>query len=626
MPPNGAPTLELQGSNLRDRVPTDAYRALRRGFGRKRSENVGYEALSARRSAPRDSKRTSMPLNPAIRFSPDAVVMPGMKLMGRQAAGTGFLRAAVANRSDGPLWGFSPNGRDGKIFSQVVRGIDPQAEARWIPAHQALDLFERIGTAYWPAPGLAEPARARLRKGVSAYSLCGVTHTTATHRAMDGVCEMLTAPVMPWDALICTSASVAETVRTWFETESDYLRWRFGSALNLTLPQLPVIPLGVHTEDFNFSPAEKASARQRLDIGEDEVVALFLGRLIFHGKAHPYPMYVGLERAARQTGKRIVLIQCGRAPLPAIEKAFRDGAAEFCPDLRAIFTDGYDPEVRRRSWASADLFISMSDNIQETFGLTPVEAMAAGLPAVITDWNGYKDTVRDGIDGFRIPTFAPPPGQGEDFARLYELNAIDYDLYCAFTSMTVSVDLDMLAARLTSLAADKDLRRKMGEAGRRRARELFDWNGVYKRYQALWSELAEIRRKAAEDHAAQARFKRAPKNAAARSDPYLSFSSYPSSKILPSTLVLIGSQAPSADYRRLIDHPLFRHADRRRLLTAEAVNRVLAAVQTGPLTLQELADRMGVDAAVLLLGAATLAKLGIVRLQDPENLDAVRNR
>jgi len=567
-----------------------------------------------------------MPLNPAIRFSPDAVVMPGMKLMGRQAAGTGFLRAAVANRSDGPLWGFSPDGRDGKIFSQVVRDIDPQADARWIPADRALDLFERIGIAYWPAPGLAEPARARLRKGPSAYSLCGVTHTTATHRAMDGVCEMLTAPVMPWDALICTSAPVAETVRTWFEAESEYLRWRFGSALNLALPQLPVIPLGVHTEDFNFSPAEKASARQSLNIGEEEVVALFLGRLIFHGKAHPYPMYVGLERAARQTGKRIVLILCGRAPLPAIETAFRDGAAEFCPDLRAIFTDGYDPEARRRSWASADLFISMSDNIQETFGLTPVEAMAAGLPAVITDWNGYKDTVRDGIDGFRIPTWAPPPGQGEDFARLYELNAIDYDLYCAFTSMTVSVDLDMLAARLTSLAEDKDLRRKMGEAGRRRARELFEWNGVYGRYQALWGELAEIRRKAAQDRTAQARFNQAPKNAAGRSDPYLSFSSYPSSKILPSTLVLMGSQAPSADYRALINHTLFRHADRRRLLTAEAVNRVLAAVQTGPLTVQELADRMRVDAAVLLLGVATLAKLGIVRLQETEDLDVARNR
>src|SRR5271166_6490558 len=428
--------------------------ALKQGFCAKEGENRLWRSrISGRRSAPR-FERTSMPLNPAIRFSPDAVVMPGMKLMGRQAAGTGFLRAAVANRSDGPLWGFSPDGRDGKIFSQVVRDIDPQADARWIPADRALDLFERIGIAYWPAPGLAEPARARLRKGPSAYSLCGVTHTTATHRAMDGVCEMLTAPVMPWDALICTSAPVAETVRTWFEAESEYLRWRFGSALNLALPQLPVIPLGVHTEDFNFSPAEKASARQSLNIGEEEVVALFLGRLIFHGKAHPYPMYVGLERAARQTGKRIVLILCGRAPLPEIETAFRDGAAQFCPDVRVIFADGYDAELHRQSWASADLFISMSDNIQETFGLTPIEAMAAGLPVVVSDWDGYKETVRDGVDGFRIPSWTAPPGLGVGLAFGYASGAESYGNYVGYQSQFTSIDINSCAAAFTRLLSD----------------------------------------------------------------------------------------------------------------------------------------------------------------------------
>jgi len=536
--------------------------------------------------------------------------------MGRQAAGAGFLRAAVANRSDGPLFGFSPGGRDGEIFSKLVRDIDPKADARWIPPDRTLDAFERIGTVYWPAPGLVEPARARLRKGPAAYSLCGVTHTTATHRVMDGVCDMLAAPVMPWDALICTSASVADTVRTWFESEGDYLRWRFGPSVSLTLPQLPIIPLGVHTEDFDFSAADKFAARRQLDIGDDEVVVLFLGRLIFHGKAHPYPMYVGLERAMRETGKRIVLIQCGRAPLPEIETALRDGAAEFCPSVRVMFTDGYDPEARRRSWASADLFISMSDNIQETFGLTPIEAMAAGLPAVITDWNGYRDTVRDGIDGFRISTFAPPPGEGERFASLYESNAINYDLYCAFTSMTVSVDLDVLAARLTQLVNEKDLRLSMGAAGRARAREVFDWNVVYRRYQALFAELAEIRQNAAKDDAF--RLRQAPRNAAARADPYLSFKSYPTAKILPSTVVLAGSQVKAVDYRRLTGHPLFRHADRRRLMSAEAVGYVLSAVQAGPRSVQDLAERMRADMGIVLMGIATLAKMGIVRLENPE--------
>ena len=32
------------------------------------------------------------------------------------------------------------------------------------------------------------------------------------------------------------------------------------------------------------------------------------------------------------------------------------------------------------AWRAADLFVSLSDNVQETFGLTPVEAM--GVPMV----------------------------------------------------------------------------------------------------------------------------------------------------------------------------------------------------------------------------------------------------
>ena len=48
--------------------------------------------------------------------------------------------------------------------------------------------------------------------------------------------------------------------------------------------------------------------------------------------------------------------------------------------------------------------MSLVDNPQETFGLAVAEAMAAGVPLVVSDWNGYRDLVRDGIDGFRVPT------------------------------------------------------------------------------------------------------------------------------------------------------------------------------------------------------------------------------
>ena len=87
--------------------------------------------------------------------------------------------------------------------------------------------------------------------------------------------------------------------------------------------------------------------------------------------------------------------------------------------MRLHLVDGRDPVVRKQAWSAADFFTSLSDNIQETFGLTPVEAMAAGLPIVITDWNGYRDTLEDGIQGIAIPTVSPPSGSGEDIAAKY---------------------------------------------------------------------------------------------------------------------------------------------------------------------------------------------------------------
>ena len=250
-----------------------------------------------------------------------------------------------------------------------------------------------------PDPSLAERAKLRLRVGPGAYSLVGVTHTTASQRAMDSIADLLSGPVMTWDALICTSSAVAATVKMLLTAEADYLKWRLG-AQRFTVPQLPVIPLGVHCDDWVTNAEQRSSARQQLGIGPDQLVALFVGRLSSHAKAHPYPMFAALEAAVQRTGHAITLVQCGWFSSAKVEQSFKQGAHQFCPSCKVIWANGKSAEERRRAWASADLFISLSDNIQETFGLTPIEAMAAGLPVIVTDWDGYKDTVREGEDGF----------------------------------------------------------------------------------------------------------------------------------------------------------------------------------------------------------------------------------
>ena len=237
----------------------------------------------------------------------------------------------------------------------------------------------------------------RSRYGDSLWSLCGITHTTASTRAMDAIANLLTAPVQPWDALVCTSSSVQNNVRRILEAEAEYLKKRLGAS-KICIPKLPIIPLGLHTEEFTRSRPAILKARQKLNINPEDIVVLFVGRLAFHAKAHPLVMYQALERASAATGRNIVLVECGWYASSNIQKAFKSAASTACPSVRCVFLDGRDPKQLSLSWESADIFCSLSDNIQETFGITPIEAMAAGLPVIVSDWDGYRDTVRDGID------------------------------------------------------------------------------------------------------------------------------------------------------------------------------------------------------------------------------------
>lgn len=548
------------------------------------------------------------PLQTAIiRSEPDAFDMTEKELVGRRAAGHGFLRAAVAARGDGPIYGHSPTQASGGVFARLVREIDPQARTEFIPGDH-LHRLSDPGVLYLGDAILPPFARLRLRQGPAAYSLCGVSHTTATTSTMDAICDYLSAPVAPWDAFICTSAAVLETVRRLHEAEADYLRWRLGDGVRIEGPQLPVIPLGVHCDDFVFSEAQRAAARDALGLDADEIVALYVGRFVFHGKAHPLPMYRALEEAAARTGRRVALVQCGWAPGKFIQDAFERGAADFAPSVRTIFVDGRIPEGRERAWASADLFVSLVDGIQESFGLTPIEAKAAGLPVIVTDWDGYRDTVREGVDGFRIATWAPGEGAGQPLARAFEAGTLDYGRYCWSAAASTSIDMGELFNRITALVDDAGLRRRMGEAGRQDARANYDWAVVYRQYQALWGELTARRLAAAAEPGMAQRLAAAPRVSPRRLDPFVAFGHYPTSSIGRTTVLRPSPEASAETLRTLHAHPLFHEV----LVSADAASSLLSVVQRGAVTIADAAAALSQPETAVSRTAGLLAKMGLV--------------
>lgn len=548
-----------------------------------------------------------MTANIAIRFELDGYVTTGATLMGRQAAGAGFLRAATKGLRGLPLTCYSPRRSSFVAFVDLIQRLDPSADTQWIPADR-LDQLANMGTVYLPDPSLGEASRHRLRMRPLAYSIMGVLHTTASHGAMDMIADLMTAPAMPWDALICPSSAVASTVHSVLAHEHDYLEHRLGTKLPAPSLQLPIIPLGVHCEDFVFSPEERRAARNGLGISTNAVVVLFVGRLSFHAKAHPHALYVALEEIARANASNIVLLQCGWFASAGIADAFIKGAATLAPSVRTLFSDGRNATSLRQSWAAANIFVSLSDNVQETFGLTPIEAMASGLPVVVSDWDGYKDTVRDGIDGFRIPTWMPPEGVGGRLAARHELAMETYDRYCGLSAQNVVIDGSALRNALTLLINDSRLRTSLGASGQERAQERYDWSVVFGAYQQLADELGARRAagltKHADAHLTSIR------NSPRRMDPYQAFKGYATRHISADTCVVRMSHATTDYFVKLRSTSLWIH-------TADGLpdEPIVAEILSEPISsITDISARTGLSIGQTIAAVAPLAKMGLVSL------------
>lgn len=523
--------------------------------------------------------------------------------MGRNVAGESFFRALSVYPDSDAITALVESDIGAQTFVLAVSRWNPALAARIIRSDPS--EVEQCGTLFLGDPTLAEYAWRRAPYGARSWSLCGLTHTISTHVAMDALLAMAAAPVEPWDALVCTSSAVKTAVLNVLQANADFLQQRLGASRTV-LPMLPVIPLGVHAADFAFSSADRATARKKVGLPEDTVAILFVGRLIAHAKANPIPLYLALEQAATQTGRSIALIEYGRFPNKSIEASFQEAALTLCPSVRRIVVDGAS-EGPDHAWAAADIFTSLSDNIQEAFGITPVEAMASGLPVVVSDWDGYRETVRDGIDGFRVPTILPRAGLGQDFARRHMLGLDTYDQYVGYTSAATAVDVEAAASAFVTLIESADLRRAFGVAGRKRVREIYDWPVVLAQYDELWREMAECRHAASEV---------TPFYPPSRDDPFRTFAGYSSATLDESTTILLARTNAAEAFARFEERSALGVIGYARPVMASAaeVQAMLNSIELGPLSAGDLVALVAADRRpVALRSIAWLLKLGIVR-------------
>ncbi|NDV02515.1 glycosyltransferase family 4 protein [Pseudoroseicyclus tamaricis] len=546
----------------------------------------------------------------ALYFHPDQIEGEGRDLVGRRSAGEGFLKAWVRHGPTGELGVLTETPTHAAALEKALSARDMPRALRSHALSSGGDL-SALGTIFFPTPGYSSAPWARLRHGPASASFVGLTHTVSTRRIVESLHDLLTQPVEPWDAVICTSRAVKSVMEKHFQAEADYLRHRYGAA-RVPLPQLPVIPLGIHTEDFAPRPGAREEMRARHAAPDGAIVVLTMGRLSIAEKANPLPLFLALQRLA-EAGHDVHLWLTGWTDREAQEALHREGAAALAPGVTTTLVDGRNPQIRRDIWAGADIFTLPADSIQETFGLVPVEAMAAGLPVVMPDWDGFRDTVVHGETGLLVATRMAPPGAGAALGRRFAEGRDQYLQHLSLVQAQVQIDVPAYAEALAALAADPALRARMGAAARAHAAANLDWRAIIPRYLALADELGDRRAAAGPQP---------PRPSPLEGDPFALYAGYPSTTLRPETLVTPNGTPTEAQLEE-IDRLSARLLYRRQTLPPARIAALCATLSAeGPMTVEALSRACDLALRPTIAAVLQLAKADLVRLPRPPLRDA----
>ncbi|MEY3961006.1 MAG: hypothetical protein RIR14_1660, partial [Pseudomonadota bacterium] len=436
------------------------------------------------------------PQNAAIWYAQDGFDPAAKGINGRRVAGESFLKGFLRHADVDEFVILSKMPEDVEPVRALAETLRPAVPLRAASLMRPTSIGP-VNQVFYPSPNFGAEAWRRAPYGTGAYALSGITHTTSTQAVMEGWLNLRVAPVAEWDAVICTSNAVQASVRYQLDLIDTHLKRQLNATLR-PRPLLPVIPLGIHCDDFTPDPAAGKALRARLGAAEGDVVFTTIARLTPHEKFDPLPIYLAMQAAQKKLGpgQKLHVAFCGVFREDYSRRVFEEGARRLMPDVGFALLDGADAAERKAVLSGADVFMFLIDNIQETFGLAPIEGMAAGLPLLVSDWDGMKDTVTPDV-GFRVTSRTLPGPHLAQEALRYQGGYDSYVQYCSLASAMTEIDMGELTARILDLAQNPGLRRKMGAAAQVRARSVYDWAQIIPQMQALWAE-QEARRTAAE--------------------------------------------------------------------------------------------------------------------------------
>jgi len=312
------------------------------------------------------------------------------------------------------------------------------------------------------------------------------THHTVSYREMLGgvFLPLLVSDTLPCDSIVCSSRAARAAISNVLEMIAS----RLPLHGQLYKGRFDVVPFGVDTDEFR--PLDQRTCRRILRLPLDATILLFLGRISASDKTDLLPLAMAVSEVKKKLkNQHLLLVIAGKSRenhAEYLKEELRERGLADC--IR--FIPHLAESENRYLYCAADVFVSPSDNIQETFGLVVLEAMACGVPQVVSDWNGYRDLVVEGETGFLIPTMWAECD--DSIIRKGLMYPGEWVLDHFQLGQSACVDIRLLSQALFELARNRELRRRMSIASRRRAEVLFNWRNTVRQYEELWTELSGI--------------------------------------------------------------------------------------------------------------------------------------
>lgn len=208
--------------------------------------------------------------------------------------------------------------------------------------------------------------------------------------------------------------------------------------------RVDVIPFGVDTQ--LFTPAPVAERKGQFVIGTVKSLQRKYGiDTLIRGfaAALEYPAFAALDPVLHIAGAGEA-----RDEYESLAQAVGQGRIFF----EGHVDHGHVPAILRRF----DIYVAVSRDDSESFGVAIIEASACGLPVIVSDAGGLPEVVEHGVTGLVIERDSP----------------------------------SRLAKAIISLAADERVRRGMGAAGRERVKRKYEWSDCVDRMAELYEELS----------------------------------------------------------------------------------------------------------------------------------------